>query len=157
MKKIFLSVLASVLLLACSSDDDANNKNSNSISDNPLSGMLYGEKFIVDGGRADFQKVFGEDMIIIQLSNEGFSCETGEFSGAFPISITAPNAEGFYESGIYASFNDPNSDDFISVSSGFELEIINLTADTIEFKIKVESGTTNNSLNGKYTATICSE
>lgn len=71
-----------------------------------------------------------------------------------PISITAPNEEGVYDSRIYVSFNDPDSDDFISVSSGFKLEIISLTADAVEFKIKVESGTTDNKLEGMYQVAI---
>lgn len=55
------------MLLGCSSDDDSNNENNFSISDNPLSGMLYGKTFAVNVGRADFQKEFGEVVMVKQL------------------------------------------------------------------------------------------
>lgn len=158
MKKIILSVCVSLALFACSNDDETGSKDDSSgISNDPLSGMLYGETFDATGGRADYQNVFGEDMVVIQLSSEGLGCETGEFSGYFPINITVPQAEGTYNQGVYVSFNDPNSSDFISVSSGMDVEILSLTADTVEFKIKVSSTTTANNLEGKYQVAICGE
>lgn len=161
MRKLFLSLFVSIALFSCSTDDSSNNNGSDAgdadISDSPLSGELFGEEFIANGSRADYREQFGENVILIQLSNEGLGCETGEFSGDFPISIATPTAEGTYDKNVYVTFTDPNSSDFISTSGGIDMEVISVTEETVEFKISVKSGTTANNLEGKYTATFCGE
>lgn len=156
-KSIFLSVFVLMgVLMGCSSDDDSSNDNDNEgISNEQLSGRLYGVDYTANGGRADLDVVFEEDVVVIQLSDESLGCETGQFSGDFPISITAPRAVGTYDSAINVFFGDPNSDDFISVSGGIDMEIITLTETTVVFKIKVASSSTENNLEGRHEVTIC--
>jgi len=156
MKKLILSFITLFSLLACSTDDENPGGASDSgISNSPLSGKLYGTNFIADGGRADLNVVFGEDAVEIRIGSEGLACETGQFSGQFPIRITVPRAEGYHNSNVYVTFNDPNSDNFISVSGGIEIEIITLTETLVDFKIKATSTSTDNNINGRHQVTIC--
>ena len=156
MKKLILSFLTVFSLLACSTDDEnTGGDNGSGISNSPLSGKLYGVNFTADGGRADLNVVFGDAVVEIRIGSEGLACETSQFSGEFPIRITAPRTEGTHNSNVYVTFNDPNSDSFISVSGGIEIEIITLTETSVDFKIKATSTSTDNNINGRHQVVIC--
>jgi hypothetical protein len=155
---IYLNLLMFALVFtSCSTDEDSGNGGSEGeISDAPLTGKLFGQDFEVNGSRADYTVDFGEERITVQLSNEDIGCETGQFSGQFPISISTPPEEG-YTTDVYVIFSDPDSDDFVSVSGDLEIEVTSLSDTEITAKIRAStiSSEPENHIEGKFTASIC--
>ena len=151
-----LLLFLSVFTFSCSSSDDDNDGNEpTTISDNPVSGQLYGEAFTMDGGKAVLREVFDVQSVEIHLTAEDLGCETLGFSD-FPITITAPAAVGVHTTDVYASFEDPNSSDYISLSGGITIEIISL-GNTVVGKVLAASTSTESNINGKFDVEICQD
>ena len=149
MKKIACySILFLVTLFSsCSSTEDETEDNGG-LSNNPVSGTLYGNAFTLVGSRGS---VSGE-LITIELSAQSVGCD-GTFED-FPISIYTPNAVGTYTTNVSVSFEDPNSSDFVSVSGGITVEIQSI-GNTIVGRVKAASVSTDNTINGKFTVPVC--
>lgn len=152
MKKIALLIAMFFAVVSCSSDDSSDSNGG--ITDNPVSGTLYGNDFTLGGGKAYFEEIFGEESVEIWLTADDLGCETLGFTD-FPISIIAPRTEGTHTTGVYVTFTDPDSSDFISVSSGNTIEIISLTDTEIVGKIKASSTSTDNAIEGRFEISIC--
>lgn len=149
MKKIaFYSALFLTALLSSCSSDEETNENTTGLSNNPVSGTLYGNDFTLVGSRGD---VAGE-FITIELSAQSVGCD-GTFED-FPISIYTPSVVGTYTTGVSVSFEDPNSSDFVSLSGGITVEIQSI-GDNIVGRVKATSVSTDNDINGKFTVPVC--
>lgn len=153
MKKISIFILLAFLSFSCSDDSDENS-NDGAISNNPVSGELYGNAFTIGGGKGIFDEVFGVESVELYLTSEDLGCETLGFSD-FPITVTAPREVGVHTTDVYATFNDPDSSDFISLSGGITVEIISITDDLVVGKVRAASTSTDNSIEGKFELPIC--
>ncbi|MCA6422832.1 MAG: hypothetical protein IM568_08460 [Flavobacterium sp.] len=153
MKKISIFILLAFLSFSCSDDSDENS-NDGAITNNPVSGELYGTPFTIGGGKGVFDEVFGVDSVELYLTTEDLGCETLGFSD-FPITIIAPRIVGVHTTDVYATFNDPDSSDFISLSGGITVEIISITDDLVVGKVRAVSTSTDNSIEGKFELPIC--
>jgi hypothetical protein len=118
------------------------------LSNNPVSGKLYGNNFTLVGSRGS---VSGE-FITLELSAQSVGCDGSIES--FPISVYAPSAVGTYTTGVSVTFEDTNSSDFVSVSGGITVEIQSIGA-TIVGRVKAASISTDNNINGKFTVPVC--
>ncbi|MFC0521471.1 hypothetical protein ACFFGL_12265 [Mesonia maritima] len=159
MKRLmYLNFLILALVIeSCSSDDDSSSDNGGSeIPDTLVSGELFGEPFTGNGSSAYVIETFDEERLSVFLSSEDVGCETNQFSEAYTITISGPRTEGSTND-VFVSFSDPNSEDFITVGSGIDYEIISITQTEIEAKIRVNSSDGKNNLEGKFTAPICSD
>jgi hypothetical protein len=157
MKKLaFCLFLAGSLFVSCSDDDSSNtNDNGNGLSNNPVSGQLYGQAFNIQGGRASLTSFFNIESVQIDISSQAIGCEAS--SDNFPIRIIAPRQEGTFTTDVYVSFNDPNSTDYVSISSGNTVEITELTATSVKGRVRSVSSSTDNSVNGAFEVPICPE
>lgn len=150
MKKIafYSALFLTVLLSSCSSDEDSTTTDTTGLSNNPVSGKLYGNNFTLVGSRGS---VSGE-FITLELSAQSVGCDGSIES--FPISVYAPSAVGTYTTGVSVTFEDTNSSDFVSVSGGITVEIQSIGA-TIVGRVKAASISTDNNINGKFTVPVC--
>lgn len=158
MKKLSLCLLLALSVLTSCSDDDSNNTDTNSgggLTNNPLSGTVYGQDFTIQGGRAQHVTMFNVESISIDVSALALGCGAPSTDTSFPIRIVAPRQEGTFTTDVYVTFNDPNSTDYVSVSGGNTVEITSLTATTVKGKVRSGSTTTNNYINGSFELPIC--
>lgn len=151
-------LLAISLCISCSDEDTDTNKNAYGFSGNPISGTLYGRNFTMRGGRAARVNMFNVESIEIQLSAQNLGCEAASGSANFPIRITAPRATGVYTEDVYVTYEDPDSDSYVSVASGMGgnlMEITSITETKVTGNIISSSTTTNNNINGSFEIPIC--
>ena len=144
-------------LTSCSSDDSSstdNNNNNGGISNNPVSGTLYGDDFTIGGGYARMQTINEVESFTLYMTDENLDCDDA-FSGDFPIVVRTPSAIATHTTGAAISFNDPGSDDFISVGSGVTVIITEVTDTMVKGKVKGASTSTDNDINGTFSLPIC--
>ncbi len=153
-KNVLFALLVPVLLMSCTSDDSENNTGTG-ISNSPVSGKLYGKNFTIAGGKASLVMFSGVESADIVISAQALGCSASSTSANFPIDIITPSAVGTYTTNVYVTFNDPDTDDFVSVSGGTTVEITSSTPTMIKGKIKTSSTTTNNNINGTFEIPIC--
>lgn len=154
MKKIALLIAMFFAIVSCSSDDSGDSNGGGGISDNVVSGKLYGNNFTLGGGKASPIILSGVESIQIWLTAQDLGCET-EGTSDFPISIMTPKAIGTHTTGVSVTFREPNSTDFISLGNGNTIEIISLTDTKIIGKIMAASTVTDNNIEGKFEISIC--
>jgi hypothetical protein len=135
------------LLFSCSSTEDTDDTNSG-LSNNPVSGTVYEDSFVLGGGRGAENVEF----LTIELTSQSIGCDDSSID--FPITIYAPYAVGIHTTDVSVTFEDPNTDDFVSVSSGVIVEIQSIGT-TIVGRVKATSISTDNSINGKFTVPVC--
>lgn len=142
-------------LTSCSSDDSSSTDNNNNggISNSPVSGTLYGEDFTIGGGYARMQTINEVESFTLYMTEENLDCDDA-FSGDFPIVVRTPSTIATHTTGTAISFNDPASDDFISVS-GATVIITEVTDTMVKGKIKGASTSTDNDINGTFSLSIC--
>jgi hypothetical protein len=143
-----------VSVLSCSSDEETGSGDSNVISNNPVSGTLFGKSFEMKSNKARNSDIFGEPSVEVYLSAENLGCGVLGTAG-YPIYIVAPRSVGVHTTNIFVTFNDPDSDDFISLSNGLTIEIISINETTVVGKVKASSQSTESSINGKFESTFC--
>lgn len=148
----FLLLLCSLLFSCSDSSDDKVNEDG--ISSNSLSGKLYGTNFTIGGGKGSLANVFGVDSFELYFTSQNLGCEALGFSD-FHITLIAPRQIGVFTNDVYLTFNDPNSSDFISLSSGITVEILSITDNLVIGKVKGASSSTDNFIEGKFEIPIC--
>ena len=150
MKRIaFYSVFfLTTLLFSCSSTEETDDNSTSGLSNNPVSGTVYESSFALGGGRANV----ATDYVTIELSSQSIGCD--DSSSDFPITVYVPNAVGTYTTDVSVTFEDPNTDDFVSVSGGVIVEIQSIGT-SIVGRVKATSISTDNSINGKFTIPVC--
>lgn len=153
MKKIALLIAMFFAVASCSSDDSGDS-NGGGITDNKVSGKLYGSDFTLGGGKASLIEFSGVESVQILLTAQDIGCETFG-SSDFPITIFTPKAVGTHTAGVSVTFRDTESTDYISVGSGNTLEIISVTDTQIVGKIRAASSSTDNHIEGKFEISIC--
>lgn len=151
--------MAASVFVACSDDDNDSNNNNNDggWSNNPAAGRLYGEDFNSQSGKSKFISFYDVQSIQLELSSELFNCSAPSSEEYFPIKIIVPRSEGIHTSNVYVGFSDPNSTDYVNVSSGNIVEITELTPQRVKGRIKTSSVSTDNSLNGTFNVPVCPE
>jgi len=152
-KNLSFLFLLFTLLLSCSDSSDDKVKE-DGISNNPLSGELYDSNFTIGGGKGALANVFGVDSFELYFTSQNLGCETLGFSD-FPITLITPRQIGVFTNDVYLTFNDPNSSDFISLSSGITVEILSITDNLVIGKVKGASSSTDNFIEGKFEIPIC--
>lgn len=160
MKKLTMCLLlAASVFVSCSDDDSdtSNNNNNDGWSGNPISGELYGNSFEMKGAKASFISFFDVQSVEIEISSQMLNCTAGSSDENFPIKIVAPREIGTFTNNVYVSYNDPNSTDYVSVSSGNTIEITALTPSFVRGRIRSASATTENAINGTFDVTVCPE
>jgi hypothetical protein len=150
---IFVSLFI-LICISCSSDEETNIKGNDEISNNPVSGKLYGSSFTMNSSKARNAVVFGNESVEVYLSSQNLGCGILGTSG-YPIYIVAPRTVGTHTSNVYVTFNDPNSSGFISISSGVTVEIISINGTTVIGKVRATSQSTVSEINGKFESTFC--
>lgn len=158
MKKInLLSVLllSIIFVSSCSSDDSNNDQNEDEqteeLSDEPLMGEVFGESFSAEGGTADFVSVNQSDVIRISLYNQDVTCDDFEDSW---ISLVVPREVGVYENGATGRINDPNSDDFSSLSN-VKVELVSFDNNTVQAKVLIDRPSLDSYVNGMFEIQVC--
>lgn len=156
MKKLSTVVLSLFMLsiLSCSSDEESDNNTGTEISNNPVSGKLFGKSFQMNSNKARSADIFGNPSVEIYLTAQNLGCEVLGTAG-YPVYIVAPRVVGIHTNNVFVTFNDPDSDDFISLSSGITVEIISLDETSVVGKVKAASTSTDSSINGKFESTFC--
>lgn len=153
MKKITV-ILFALIAFSCSDSDSPEEEIITGISDNSVSGKLYGANFALNGGKGFLTNVVGVDSYELYFTSQDLGCETTEFSG-FPITLTAPREIGTHTTNVYLKFRDPNSSDFVNTSSGITVEIISNSNNLIVGKVRGAAVTTDNSIEGRFEIPIC--
>lgn len=150
MKKITFcsALLLTTLFFSCSSTDDTDENTSDNLLNTPVAGTLYGSPFTLVSSRA----VIVQDLIEIDLSALTTDCDGS--SESFPIAVYVPNAVGTYTSNVTVTFEDTETTDFVNVSGGITVEIQSI-GNTVVGRVKAASTSTDNEINGKFTATVC--
>lgn len=156
MKKLSAIITFFLVLtfISCSTDEETNTIDNGEISNNPVSGELFGSSFTMNSNKARNAIVFGIESVEIYLSAQELGCEILGTSG-YPIYIVAPKAVGTHTTNVFVTFNDPDSDDFVSISSGITVEIISINESSVVGKVKAASTSTDSSINGKFESTFC--
>lgn len=154
MKKITIILLLSLISFSCSDSDSPEEEINLGITDNPVSGKLYGSNFTIAGGKGFLTNIVGVDSFELYLTSQNLGCETSDFSN-FPITLIAPRQIGTHTSNVYVYFRDPNSSDFNNVSYGITVEIISISDDLVIGKVRAAAETTDNSVEGKFEIPIC--
>lgn len=156
MKNLSRIVLSLFMLtvMSCSSDEDSGSGDTKAISNNPVSGKLFGKTFQMNSNKARNANIFGEESVEVYLSAENLGCGVLGTSG-YPIYIVAPRKVGVHTTNVFLTFNDPNSDDFISLSNGLTIEIISISETSVVGKVKAASQSTESSIEGKFESTFC--
>lgn len=150
---IFVSLFI-LTALSCSSDEETDTIDNDEISNSPVSGELFGSSFTMNSSKAQNATIFGEESVEIHLSAQDLGCDVPGTAG-YPIYLVAPRTVGVHTTNVYVTFNDPDSDDFISLSSGFTVEIMSIDETHVVGKVKVASQSTESSINGKFDSTFC--
>lgn len=155
MKKLVFAFLVTIFLFNSCSNDNTTTEQTNDFSNDPVSGKLYGSNFTMEGSKAALVTMFNIASVEIQLSSEDLGCEASSGSTNFPIRITAPRAVGAYTTDVYVTFNDPSSDNYVSVSNGSTIEITSITDTMVKGKIRASSNSNDNAINGTFEVPIC--
>lgn len=156
MKKLAFcfALFISAFTISCSSDEeDTTNSDSGAISNSPATGSVYGNNFTTGGGLASETNMFGVDSYRIELSSTTVECSDIVNS---PVVVYAPKTMGTHTTDVFVTFNDSDSDDFVSLSSGVTVEIISV-GEHLVGKVKAQTGTSSESstINGKFDVIIC--
>ena len=152
MKKLFWSLLV-VTFISCSKDavDSAS-----TISNQPLTGIVEGKAFTVNGGQAFFRSSSSAEEITIYLTNDDFGCETSIFDYNLIISATVPNMVGVYTD-INIVTQDGNNTPFNSLGETVEITAVSATEISGKMKLTKESSAISAAsiFEGSFTVPIC--
>lgn len=141
-------ILLSILLSNCSDNKVNIVTSTEDITDENLSGTVYGESFTAMGGKA-FD--IGDDSVSINITNVSGGCDSLISEYDLYISTTFSLQLGTYK-GLNIIFH---KDGETSLNFfGTILEVSSFTDTTITVKIKIESGTENN-IEGSFTLDYC--
>lgn len=143
-----------IALSSCSSDKETNNTDDTTISSSAASGKVYNTAFTFKGGYARTINESGVNKFTIYLSSQNLNCNDSGLD-AFPIRISTPVTVGLNTSNVYIVFNSLTNDDYVSVTSGVQVQIESIGA-TLKGRVKGSSlDAAENNINGTFEVPIC--
>ncbi|XLS28802.1 hypothetical protein ACJD0Z_16585 [Flavobacteriaceae bacterium M23B6Z8] len=145
MKKITVFLSCFLTIMVSCSDDGV----FNTLSEEPLSGIVFGENFAISGGRAT---VFGDEYIELMLASEVLDCETEVQNSSLSVSIAVPNRVGVHRN-VLVVFNKFEEEPITEVDALVEITEVNDFI--VSGKIR-SSDTDSNRVEGSFEVSICS-
>jgi hypothetical protein len=155
MKKLQITALSIVMFSALSCTADKNEANTQtSISNNPVSGKIYNQNFVVSGagGKASDISESGVEKVNIYLTSTAQGCNAPQ-NYEFPVTLLVPKAVGVHTTNVAAFFKDPATDSFVNIST-LTVEITSIGA-TVKGKVLASSLSEGNSINGTFEVPYC--
>ncbi|NAS31298.1 hypothetical protein GTQ40_09975 [Flavobacteriaceae bacterium R38] len=150
MRKFFpLAILVISFFTACSSDNDE--EVIEPISEQTLSGFVHGDPFLATGGMSSIN---GNESISINLTNTVADCSTNILDFVYSVSADVPNRIGFHRN-VIVVFSRENETPLNVLNS--IVEITEITETQVMGKIRSESLTEDNMVEGAFVLNVCTD
>lgn len=146
MKKLSSLAILAIFFISCSSETDDSN---GAISEQALSGTVQGSTFLATGGKSF---VNNNGSVSIILTNTVADCPTNILDFVYYISTDVPNRIGLHEN-VIVVFGKENKTPVNVLNS--TVEVSEITDTQIIGKIKSQSVTEENKVEGIFTVNIC--
>lgn len=157
MKKLLYGISAMLLTfnISCVSDEDTNIPEE-TISNNPVTGTVYGSTFTVnpEGGKASNILSNGIEGVYIHLTATTVGCGLEPEGFEYPITIFSPRAIGTHTTNTSIFFKDLESDAFVSAAGQITVEIISV-GETVVGRVLAPAFYYDNHINGRFEVPYC--
>lgn len=155
MKKLQITSLLIAAICAFSCTEDKKDAIAQaSISNNPVSGKVYNQDFVVNGagGKASDITESGVEKVYIYLTSTAQGCNAA-LDYEFPVTLLVPRAIGVHTTNVAAFFKDPATSSFVNITN-LTVEITAVGA-TVKGKVLAASLSEGNTINGTFEVPYC--